>query len=119
MLDYFDYHGHMCLAFELLGLSVFDFLKSNSYHPYPMSQVRHISYQLCYAVKCKSFLISLFKSLLEVGLSFSVLHDNKLTHTDLKPENILFQHHDYDVRVDSKKVRAQADIAGEDGDLPV
>ncbi|PSN57044.1 Serine/threonine-protein kinase Doa [Blattella germanica] len=27
MLDWFDYHGHMCIAFEMLGLSVFDFLK--------------------------------------------------------------------------------------------
>lgn len=29
MLDWFDYHGHMCIAFEMLGLSVFDFLVSN------------------------------------------------------------------------------------------
>lgn len=26
MLDWFDFHGHMCIAFEMLGLSVFDFL---------------------------------------------------------------------------------------------
>ena len=26
ILDWFDYHGHMCIAFDLLGLSVFDFL---------------------------------------------------------------------------------------------
>lgn len=30
MLDWFDYHGHMCIAFEMLGLSVFDFLVSHS-----------------------------------------------------------------------------------------
>ncbi len=29
MLAWFNYHGHMCLTFELLGLSVFDFLVSN------------------------------------------------------------------------------------------
>lgn len=28
MLDWFDYYGHMCIAFEMLGLSVFDFLVS-------------------------------------------------------------------------------------------
>ena len=28
MLDWFDYHGHICIAFEMLGLSVFDFLVS-------------------------------------------------------------------------------------------
>merc|ERR1712055_428502 len=50
MLDWFDYHGHMCIAFEMLGSSVFDFLKENNYHPYPIEQVRQISYELCYAV---------------------------------------------------------------------
>ncbi|XP_070492023.1 serine/threonine-protein kinase Doa [Chironomus tepperi] len=70
ILDYFDYHGHTCIAFEMLGLSVFDFLRDNNYEPYPMDHIRHISYQLCFSVK--------------------FLHDNKLTHTDLKPENILF-----------------------------
>uniref|UniRef100_A0A0K0ET46 Protein kinase domain-containing protein n=1 Tax=Strongyloides stercoralis TaxID=6248 RepID=A0A0K0ET46_STRER len=72
----FDYFGHICLKFELLGLSVFDFLKANDYHPYPMDQARMIAYQLCYAVK--------------------FMHDNKLTHTDLKPENILFTTTNYD-----------------------
>ncbi|XP_026330209.1 probable serine/threonine-protein kinase dyrk2 isoform X2 [Hyposmocoma kahamanoa] len=76
MLDWFEYHGHMCIAFEMLGQSVFDFLKDNNYQPYPLEQVRHISYQLIYSV--------LF------------LHDNKLTHTDLKPENILFVDSDYE-----------------------
>lgn len=54
LLDSFDYYGHMCIAFDMLGLSVFDFLKENNYIPYPIDQVRHISYQLCLAVKCKS-----------------------------------------------------------------
>ncbi|XP_014668170.1 PREDICTED: dual specificity protein kinase CLK2-like isoform X3 [Priapulus caudatus] len=75
MLDWFDYHGHMCIAFEILGLSVFDFLKDNGYQPYPLDQVRHIAYQLCHSVK--------------------FLHGNQLTHTDLKPENILFVSSEY------------------------
>jgi len=70
MFDSFNYFGHMCLTFEILGESVFDFLKSNGYIGYPLEQVRHISYQLCFAVK--------------------FLHEHHLTHTDLKPENILF-----------------------------
>ena len=28
MLDWFNYYGHMCLTFEMLGLSVFDFMVS-------------------------------------------------------------------------------------------
>jgi len=77
MLDWFDYHGHMCIAFDILGLSVFDFLKDNCYQPYSVEQIRHIAYQLCKSVK--------------------FLHDNQLTHTDLKPENILFLNSDSDV----------------------
>lgn len=71
MLDYFDFHGHMCIAFEMLGKSVFDFLKDNNFVPYPLEQVRQISYELCHAV--------------------NFLHKNRVTHTDLKPENILFR----------------------------
>ncbi|KAL7676356.1 hypothetical protein ACOME3_002610 [Neoechinorhynchus agilis] len=50
MLDWFDYHGHVCIAFEMMGLSVFEFLKDNNYIPYSLSQVRHVAYQLCHAV---------------------------------------------------------------------
>lgn len=54
MFDSFNYYGHMCLTFEILGESVFDFLKSNGYVGYPLEQVRHISYQLSYAVKVRN-----------------------------------------------------------------
>lgn len=74
MLDWFDYHGHMCIAFEILGKSVFDFLKDNAYSPYPLDQVRQMAYELCFSV--------------------NFLHRNRLTHTDLKPENILFRDSD-------------------------
>ncbi|CAG5124715.1 unnamed protein product, partial [Candidula unifasciata] len=90
MLDWFDYHGHMCIAFDMLGLSVFDFLKENNYVPYSLEQVRHISYQLCYAV--------------------NFLHENQLTHTDLKPENVLFVNSDYDTYYNAKKKREERRI---------
>merc|ERR1712079_565078 len=73
----------MCLLFELLGLSVFDFLKENNYHPYPLEQVRHIIYQLCHSVK--------------------FLHECRLTHTDLKPENILFTSSDWEISYNARK----------------
>ncbi|XP_052764975.1 dual specificity protein kinase CLK2-like isoform X2 [Mya arenaria] len=94
MLDWFDYHGHMCLSFNMLGLSVFDFLKDNNYIPYDLDQVRHISYQLCYAVQ--------------------FLHENHLTHTDLKPENILFASSDYDVTYNAKKKRDERHVKSTD-----
>jgi len=85
MLDYFDFHGHMCIAFEMLGKSVFEFMKENSFHPYPMHQVRQISYELCHAV--------------------NFLHKNRITHTDLKPENILFRNSAFDEKNGVKIVR--------------
>ncbi|KAL5014009.1 hypothetical protein ScPMuIL_008279 [Solemya velum] len=94
MLDWFDYHGHMCLAFDMLGLSVFDFLKDNNYLPYPLEQVRHISYQLCCAVQ--------------------FLHENQLTHTDLKPENILFVSSDFDISYNSRKRRDEKSVKNTD-----
>ncbi|KAM7533912.1 hypothetical protein Aperf_G00000106499 [Anoplocephala perfoliata] len=84
LLDWFDYFGHICLTFDVLGLSVFDFLKENNYVGYPIEHVRHISYQLCHAVR--------------------FMHDNQLTHTDLKPENILFNRSDY-ISVHNRKKR--------------
>merc|ERR1739848_905081 len=83
MTSWFNYWGHMCLIFELLGLSVFDFLKENNYHPYPLEQVRHIIYQLCHSVK--------------------FLHECRLTHTDLKPENILFTSSDWEISYNARK----------------
>lgn len=50
--------------------------------------MRHIGYQLSYAVR--------------------FLHDNKLTHTDLKPENILFVDSDFDITYNPKKVRTSS-----------
>lgn len=67
MFDWFDYHGHMCISFELLGLSTFDFLKDNNYLPYPIHQVRHMAFQVCQAVKCKCQAVKYKCSLLFAG----------------------------------------------------
>uniref|UniRef100_A0A671KKF2 dual-specificity kinase n=1 Tax=Sinocyclocheilus anshuiensis TaxID=1608454 RepID=A0A671KKF2_9TELE len=90
MFDWFDYHGHMCISFELLALSTFDFLKENNYLPYSISQVRHMAYQICLAVK--------------------FLHENKLTHTDLKPENILFVNSDFTITYNVEKKRDERTV---------
>uniref|UniRef100_A0A674C5Q2 dual-specificity kinase n=1 Tax=Salmo trutta TaxID=8032 RepID=A0A674C5Q2_SALTR len=90
MYDWFDYHGHMCISFELLALSTFDFLKENNYLPYSIAQVRHMAYQLCLSVK--------------------FLHDTKLTHTDLKPENILFVNSDFTMTYNVEKKREERTV---------
>ncbi|XP_044721219.1 kinase [Hirsutella rhossiliensis] len=67
--DCFDYRGHICIVTDLLGKSVFDFLKGNSFVPFPNSHIQHFARQLFTSV--------------------AFLHDLNLIHTDLKPENIL------------------------------
>ncbi|XP_030317707.1 dual specificity protein kinase CLK1-like [Calypte anna] len=75
MLDWFEYQGHVCIVFELLGPSTYTFLKENCSLPFRLEHIRRMAYQICKAV--------------------SFLHVNKLTHTDLKPENILLASSDY------------------------
>lgn len=53
MSDWFNFHGHMCIAFELLGKNTFEFLKENNFQPYPLPHIRHMAYQLCHALRCK------------------------------------------------------------------
>lgn len=70
MFNSFEYKGHLCITFEVLGIDIYHFLKKNEYCPLPFSNVRHIAYQLVYSVK--------------------LLHQRGIIHTDLKPDNILF-----------------------------
>ncbi|KAL7396056.1 hypothetical protein ABVT39_027902 [Epinephelus coioides] len=94
ILDWFDYHGHVCIAFELLGLSTYDFLKENNFQPFPIEHIRHMAYQIIRAVR--------------------FLHNNKLTHTDLKPENILFIDSDYDMEYNSELKRDERTLKNPD-----
>ncbi|KIV82778.1 hypothetical protein, variant [Exophiala sideris] len=73
--DSFDFRNHICIVTDLLGQSVFDFLKGNGFVPFPSSQIQ-------------SFARQLFTSV-------AFLHDLNLIHTDLKPENILLVHNAY------------------------
>ncbi|KAK4934317.1 hypothetical protein LTR28_010715, partial [Elasticomyces elasticus] len=67
--DTFDFRNHICIVTDLLGQSVFDFLKSNQFVPFPSSHIQGFARQLFTSV--------------------AFLHDLNLIHTDLKPENIL------------------------------
>ncbi|TIA96521.1 hypothetical protein E3P94_03251 [Wallemia ichthyophaga] len=69
MIDWFDFKNHICIVSDLLSESVYDFLKSNKFTPFPATHIQEISYQLLKSV--------------------AYLHTLKLVHTDLKPENIL------------------------------
>ncbi|KAK9244310.1 kinase-like domain-containing protein [Lipomyces tetrasporus] len=67
--DCFDYRNHICIVMDLLSISVFDFLKSNDFVPFPSSHIQRFAKQLLTSV--------------------NFLHELNLIHTDLKPENIL------------------------------
>ncbi|KAG0165840.1 dual specificity protein kinase kns1 [Apophysomyces sp. BC1034] len=73
LLEWFDYRNHICMVFELLGQSVFDFLKFNEFRPFPPHHIQQFAKQLLTSV--------------------AFVHDLKLIHTDLKPENILLVNH--------------------------
>ncbi|GLI72108.1 serine threonine protein kinase CMGC group [Penicillium ochrochloron] len=73
--DCFDFRNHICIVTDLLGQSVFDFLKGNGFVPFPSSQIQNFARQLFTSV--------------------AFLHDLNLIHTDLKPENILLVSSNY------------------------
>ena len=61
MLDWFNYHGHICISFDILGLSVFDFLVITSHCDLiaEIKTVWHIVMVSCYTrSNCAVLLIS-------------------------------------------------------------
>jgi len=74
---------HVCIAFEKLGISVYDFIKRNKYRGFMLNHVSRIGYDLVHSV--------------------AYCHSVNLTHTDLKPENILFVNDSYETSSDNKR----------------
>jgi dual-specificity kinase len=74
LTSWFDFRDHVCMVFPKYGLSVYDFLKKNSYKPFMMQDLKSMAYQLLHSV--------------------AYIHSLTLIHTDLKPENILFVNSD-------------------------
>ena len=72
-----DETEYYAIIFELLSLSLYDFIKQNSYKGFTMNQIQQIAKQI-------------FE-----GVAF--LHSINIVHTDLKPENIILENADYDV----------------------
>ncbi|KAI7843948.1 hypothetical protein COHA_002486 [Chlorella ohadii] len=69
LMEWFDYRGHVCMVFERLGPSLYDFLRRNAYRPFPLAMAQAFARQLLESV--------------------AFMHELQLVHTDLKPENIL------------------------------
>jgi len=69
MMDYFVYRKHLCIAFELLSLNLYDVLKENGFRGVSIYLIRLLTEQLLKAMLC--------------------LRDAMVIHCDLKPENVL------------------------------
>lgn len=69
LLDSFNHHGHVCLVFELLSLSLLDVLTQNQFRGLPLVVVQRFTKQILTALVA--------------------LEEADVIHCDLKPENIL------------------------------
>ena len=57
--DCFDFKNHICIVTDLFGQSVFDFLKSNGFVPFPSSHIQKFAKQLFTSVACMSLCLLL------------------------------------------------------------
>ncbi|XP_012872801.1 PREDICTED: dual specificity tyrosine-phosphorylation-regulated kinase 3 isoform X1 [Dipodomys ordii] len=73
MLESFTFRNHVCIAFELLSIDLYELIKKNKFQGFSIQLVRKFA-----------------QSILQ---SLDALHKNKIIHCDLKPENILLKHH--------------------------
>ncbi|EGV98503.1 Dual specificity tyrosine-phosphorylation-regulated kinase 4, partial [Cricetulus griseus] len=80
MKDYFYFRNHLCITFELLGINLYELMKSNSFQGFSLSLVRRFTFSV---LKC-----------------LQMLYVEKIIHCDLKPENIvLYQRGQVTVKV--------------------
>jgi serine/threonine protein kinase len=93
ILDSFEYKGHVCIVFELLGCSLLDLLTQNQFRGLPLSTVQRYAKQIL--------------------MSLVVLQDASVIHCDLKPENILLINKNK--RAEKKKERLEISSAATPG----
>ena len=78
LIDVFEYKGHVCFVFPVLGPSLYDVLKQTKFTGLSLNLVRKIARQLFFALNS---MLPCPKTC-EMGI----------IHSDLKPENILLVH---------------------------
>ncbi|KAG6481673.1 dual specificity protein kinase YAK1 homolog [Zingiber officinale] len=69
ILDYFVFHRHLCISFEMLGSNLYELIKMNHFKGLPLNIVQAFSKQILHALV--------------------VMKDAGIIHCDMKPENIL------------------------------
>ncbi|CAD2215663.1 dual-specificity tyrosine-(Y)-phosphorylation regulated kinase [Angomonas deanei] len=71
MFESFTFRGHVCIVYELLGVSLYDQMKAHDFYPMKMSVVRQIAARML--------------------ISLTFMYKKNIMHCDLKPENILLR----------------------------
>eukprot|EP01138_Halocafeteria_seosinensis_P003910 gb/GECG01003996.1/.p1 GENE.gb/GECG01003996.1/~~gb/GECG01003996.1/.p1 ORF type:complete len:794 (+),score=58.12 gb/GECG01003996.1/:1-2382(+) len=69
--DHFEYHGHLCIAFEMLGSSLYDVIVQRKFIGLPLLAIQQVLRRVLIALD----------SMTEAGM----------VHADVKPENIMFK----------------------------
>ncbi|CAG8509931.1 3123_t:CDS:2 [Paraglomus occultum] len=72
MTDHFYFRNHLCIAFELLSVNLYEFIKSNNFQGFSPGLIKRFCTQLLN--------------------SLSLLQRHNIVHCDLKPENVLLKH---------------------------
>uniref|UniRef100_A0A3B5Q7I6 Protein kinase domain-containing protein n=1 Tax=Xiphophorus maculatus TaxID=8083 RepID=A0A3B5Q7I6_XIPMA len=73
MTDHFVHKEHQCLAFEILDIDLFEFMKGRHFKPLSVSAIRLIAQQMLVALQA--------------------LKSIAMVHTDIKPDNIMLVNH--------------------------
>ena len=68
----FYFRGHLCISTELLGMNLYEFIKSNNFQGFSLKLIRRFTKQLL--------------------SSLVLLKGHRVIHCDLKPENVLLAH---------------------------
>lgn len=90
LVGFFDFRNHVCMVFDLLAQSIFDFLKENHFSPFPTWHIQSFARQIIEAVE--------------------FLHSLRLIHTDLKPENLMLERSQSIVRKSQVNIVPQSQL---------
>uniref|UniRef100_K3WSC2 dual-specificity kinase n=1 Tax=Globisporangium ultimum (strain ATCC 200006 / CBS 805.95 / DAOM BR144) TaxID=431595 RepID=K3WSC2_GLOUD len=71
MHEYFLFRNHICIAFELLGINLYEYLRLRFFQGLPIDNIRGIASQLV--------------------ATLALLKAQRVVHCDLKPENVLIR----------------------------
>ena len=71
MKSSFSFRNHVCIAFELLSLNLYDLMKKNRFQSFDYKLVRNFTQSIILALK--------------------TLANNRIIHADLKPDNIMLK----------------------------